>query len=80
MSEGSGEIIIKEGNAQRGKSSFSIKPPSYNDNKGKWEPNSSSQDPVEVWFDIPEITNSNPKTYEIVVNGPGGFYSEKVTF
>lgn len=80
LSEGSGEIIIKEGNVQRGKSSFSIKPPSYNDNEGKWEPDSSSQDPVEVWFDIPEITNSNPKTYEIVVNGPGGFYSEKVTF
>lgn len=80
LSEGSGEIIIKEGNVQRGKSSFSIKPPSYNDNKGKWEPDSSSQDPVEVWFDIPEITNSNPKTYEIVVNGPGGFYSEKVAF
>ena len=80
LSEGSGEIIIKEGNVQRGKSSFSINPPSYNNNKGKWEPDSSSQDPVEVWFDIPEITNSNPKTYEIVVNGPGGFYSEKVTF
>lgn len=80
LSEGSGEIIIKEGNVQRGKSSFSIKPPSYNGNEGKWEPDSSSQDPVEVWFDIPEITNSNPKTYEIVVNGPGGFYSEKVAF
>lgn len=80
LSEGSGEIIIKEGNVQRGKSSFSIKPPSYNGNEGKWEPDSSSQDPVKVWFDIPEITNSNPKTYEIVVNGPGGFYSEKVTF
>lgn len=80
LSEGSGEIIIKEGNVQRGKSSFSIKSPSYNDNEGKWEPDSSSQDPVEVWFDIPEITNSNPKTYEIVVNGPGGSYSEKVTF
>ena len=80
LSEGSGEIIIKEGNVQRGKSSFSIKPPSYNGNKGKWEPDSSSQDPVEVQFDIPEITNSNPKTYEIVVNGPGGFYSEKVAF
>lgn len=80
LSEGSGEIIIKEGNVQRGKSSFSIKPPSYNNNEGKWEPDLSSQDPVEVWFDIPEITNSNPKTYEIVVNGPGGFYSEKVTF
>lgn len=80
LSEGSGEIIIKEGNVQRGKSSFSIKPPSYNDNEGKWEPDSSSQDPVEVWFDIPEITNSNPKIYEIVVNGPGGFYSEKVAF
>lgn len=80
LSEGNGEIIIKEGNVQRGKSSFSIKPPSYNDNEGKWEPDSSSQDPVEVQFDIPEITNSNPKTYEIVVNGPGGFYSEKVAF
>lgn len=80
LSEGSGEIIIKEGNVQRGKSSFSIKPPSYNDNEGKWEPDSSSQYPVEVQFDIPEITNSNPKTYEIVVNGPGGFYSEKVAF
>lgn len=80
LSEGSGEIIIKEGNVQRGKSSFSIKPPSYNGNEGKWEPDSSSQDPVEVQFDIPEITDSNPKTYEIVVNGPGGFYSEKVAF
>lgn len=78
LSEGSGEIIIKEGSTQRGKSSFSIDTPSYNE--GKWTSGSSVPNLVEVSFDIPEITNLNPKTYEIVVNGPGGSCSETVTF
>lgn len=78
LSEGSGEVIIKEGSTQRGKSSFSIDTPSYNE--GKWTSGSSVPNLVEVSFDIPEITNLNPKTYEIVVNGPGGSYSETVTF
>ena len=78
LSEGSGEVIIKEGSTQRGKSSFSIDTPSYNE--GKWTSGSSVPNLVEVSFDIPEITNSNPKTYEIVVNGPGGSCSEEVTF
>lgn len=78
LSEGSGEVIIKEGSTQRGKSSFSIDTPSYNE--GKWTSGSSVPNLVEVSFDIPEITNFNPKTYEIVVNGPGGSHSETVTF
>lgn len=78
LSEGSGEVIIREGNIQRGKSSFSIDSPSYNE--GKWTSGSSNPNSVEVSFDIPEITNFDPKTYEIVVNGPGGSYSETVTF
>lgn len=78
LSEGRGEVVIKEGNIQRGNGSFSINSPSQNGTE--WSSGPSNPDPVEISFDIPEITSFDSKTYEIIVNGPGGSYSETVTF
>ena len=76
ISEGSGEVIIREGGIQKGTHHFEVSPPLQTDTG--WQ--ASKIGPVEISIDIPEITNLNSKTYEIVINGPGGSCSETVTF
>ena len=76
ISEGSGEVIIREGGIQKGIHYFEVSLPLQTDTG--WQ--ASKVDPVEISIDIPEITNLNPKTYEIVINGPGGSCSKEVTF